>query len=101
MGRSPTRLRHFLLHTSTEDGTRSDQPQFTIRSVAQKTMMKPRYRRVGNLDSMPPEADLSGSTSQVATETSAALLRELVSHLRQNRTQMREEWARRITDAQL
>src|ERR1051326_2576224 len=31
----------------------------------------------------------------------AALLRELVSHLRQNRTQLREEWARRITRAQL
>jgi len=34
-------------------------------------------------------------------ESSAALLRELVSHLRQNRTQLREEWARRITDAAL
>jgi rsbT co-antagonist protein RsbR len=34
-------------------------------------------------------------------ESSAALLRELVSHLRQNRTQLREEWARRITDAEL
>src|SRR5688500_20247119 len=32
---------------------------------------------------------------------SAALLRELVGHLRQNRSQLREEWARRITDAQL
>lgn len=30
-----------------------------------------------------------------------ALLRELVAHLRKNRTQLREEWARRITDAQL
>ncbi len=29
------------------------------------------------------------------------LLRELVSHLRQSRTQLREEWARRITEAQL
>src|SRR5262245_8025276 len=29
------------------------------------------------------------------------MLRELVAHLRQNRTQVREEWARRITDAQL
>lgn len=29
------------------------------------------------------------------------LLRELVAHLRQNRTQLREEWARRITEAQL
>ncbi len=34
-------------------------------------------------------------------ESSAALLRELVAHLRENRTQLREEWARRITDAQL
>jgi len=33
--------------------------------------------------------------------TSSALLRELVAHLRQNRTQLREEWGRRITDAQL
>src|SRR5258705_6745410 len=31
----------------------------------------------------------------------AVLLRELVAHLRQNRTQLREEWARRITRAQL
>jgi rsbT co-antagonist protein RsbR len=28
-------------------------------------------------------------------------LRELVAHLRQNRTQLREEWARRITEARL
>src|SRR6267142_6996518 len=34
-------------------------------------------------------------------ESSAVLLRELVAHLRQNRTQLREEWARRITEAQL
>jgi rsbT co-antagonist protein RsbR len=39
--------------------------------------------------------------AQGAPESSAALLRELVAHLRQNRTQLREEWARRITDAQL
>ena len=32
---------------------------------------------------------------------SAALLTELVAHLRENRTQLREEWARRITGAQL
>ena len=31
----------------------------------------------------------------------AALLRELVSHLRENRTQLRQEWARRITEARL
>jgi rsbT co-antagonist protein RsbR len=40
-------------------------------------------------------------TDTQASETSAALLRELVAHLRQNRTQLREEWARRITDAEL
>lgn len=34
-------------------------------------------------------------------ESSADLLRELVSHLRANRTQLREEWARRITEARL
>jgi rsbT co-antagonist protein RsbR len=36
-----------------------------------------------------------------AQDGSAALLRELVGHLRRNRSQLREEWARRITDAQL
>jgi rsbT co-antagonist protein RsbR len=35
------------------------------------------------------------------TTNTAALLRELVAHLRQGRTQLREEWARRITEAQL
>src|SRR5690242_546174 len=34
-------------------------------------------------------------------ETNAALLRELVAHLSENRTALRQEWARRITDAQL
>ena len=34
-------------------------------------------------------------------DSDVALLRELVSHLRRNRTQLREEWARRITQAQL
>src|SRR2546427_605219 len=38
---------------------------------------------------------------QAPSESTAALLRELVAHLRQNRTQLREEWARRITEAKL
>ena len=42
------------------------------------------------------EADEKSS----ATGTDA-LLRELVAHLRQHRTELREEWARRITDAKL
>src|SRR2546429_3832131 len=38
---------------------------------------------------------------QLLSESSIALLRELVAHLRESRTQLREEWARRITEAQL
>ncbi|TLY29742.1 MAG: STAS domain-containing protein [Ignavibacteria bacterium] len=34
-------------------------------------------------------------------ESTAGLLRELVAHLRENRSQLRQEWARRITQAQL
>src|SRR6201998_2569181 len=42
-----------------------------------------------------------GSTSTVAQTVSEGLLPQLVQHLRQNRTVLREEWARRITEAQL
>jgi rsbT co-antagonist protein RsbR len=35
------------------------------------------------------------------SELTAPLLHELVAHLRQNRTELREEWARRITEAKL
>src|SRR5579871_5884262 len=41
------------------------------------------------------------ATEVVSAETAGSLLRELVAHLRQNRTQLREEWASRITEAQL
>src|ERR1700687_4462572 len=37
----------------------------------------------------------------IHNEPTSVLLRELVAHLRENRTQLREEWARRITEAQL
>jgi rsbT co-antagonist protein RsbR len=69
---------------------------------------------------MPPEDSLARQSSQQATEeepeTSApeeeperqqrseadsSLLTELVEHLRENRSELREEWARRITDAEL
>jgi rsbT co-antagonist protein RsbR len=39
--------------------------------------------------------------SEVPSELTTVLLRELVSHLRQHRTQLREEWAQRITEARL
>jgi rsbT co-antagonist protein RsbR len=46
---------------------------------------------------LPPEATATDGHG----ETSADLLKELVSHLRANRTQLREEWARRISDSRL
>ena len=39
--------------------------------------------------------------SVVSGVSSEALLPQLVQHLRQNRTALREEWARRITEAEL
>ncbi len=42
-----------------------------------------------------------GAVTPPVTESISTLLRELVSHLRQNRTQLRQEWARRISEAQL
>ena len=39
--------------------------------------------------------------SSVVPDVTAALLRELVAHLRQNRTQLRQEWAKRIAEARL
>ena len=38
---------------------------------------------------------------EASAEAVGGLLRELVSHLRRNRSQLREEWAQRITGAQL
>jgi len=45
-------------------------------------------------------AELEGKTRAVADST-GALLRELVAHLSQNRTLLREEWVRRISEARL
>jgi rsbT co-antagonist protein RsbR len=39
--------------------------------------------------------------AEPSREMEVVLLRELVSHLRRHRTQLREEWARRITQAEL
>ncbi len=50
---------------------------------------------------MPEIPKAPSATPPQATEDPATRLRELVAHLRQNRTQLREEWARRITGAQL
>jgi rsbT co-antagonist protein RsbR len=43
----------------------------------------------------------TSSAGQGVPKHDAQLLPELVAHLRENRTQLREEWARRITDGNL
>src|SRR5256712_7204555 len=44
---------------------------------------------------------IENNAVSLVTESGVGLLRELVAHLRQNRTQLREEWARRIREAEL
>ncbi len=48
-----------------------------------------------------PAATAAATAAARDGESTSSLLRELVAHLRRNRTQLREEWARRITDAKL
>ncbi len=43
----------------------------------------------------------ASSAPPARTQPTAALLSELVAHLRENRTQLREEWVRRITESRL
>ncbi len=47
------------------------------------------------------ESVVEEAPGQLTRESSADLLGELVAHLRQNRTHLREEWARRIREARL
>ncbi len=48
------------------------------------------------------EPRIQDESEQASTDGSwIELLRQLVAHLRQNRTQLRQEWARRITQAKL
>src|SRR5436190_2228988 len=48
-----------------------------------------------------PSMEIQTHVLGVPLENTVALLRELVAHLHQNRTQLREEWASRITEAEL
>src|SRR5258708_19832099 len=54
---------------------------------------------------MSPMAKDDGRKTQYAetlriSDSTLSLLRELVAHLRENRSQLRQEWARRITESQ-
>ena len=44
-------------------------------------------------------ADAPASPMPAPSESTTGLLRELVSHLREKRTELREDWARRITES--
>jgi rsbT co-antagonist protein RsbR len=48
-----------------------------------------------------PNKPIAGTDVEVSPESTASLLRELVAHLRETRTQLREEWVRRITESKL
>jgi rsbT co-antagonist protein RsbR len=45
--------------------------------------------------------DVAGVTNEQPLETKRILMKELVAHLREQRTQAREDWARRIQEANL
>jgi rsbT co-antagonist protein RsbR len=49
----------------------------------------------------PTDFNNPSATSQTISISSEGLLPQLVQHLRRNRTALREEWARRITEAEL
>lgn len=49
----------------------------------------------------PSDFATTATAAQPSSVSSEGLLPQLVQHLRQNRTVLREEWARRITEAQL
>lgn len=61
--------------------------EIIVMKEKQRKRALPEIARLGNAPA--PEA------------ATRALLTELVAHLRQNRTQLREEWARRITESRL
>jgi rsbT co-antagonist protein RsbR len=64
------------------------------RKIRSKSVMRAKLHRAP----LPTTARAAQDNRETSTQ---ALLTELVSHLRQNRTQLREEWARRITESRL
>jgi rsbT co-antagonist protein RsbR len=53
------------------------------------------------MSNLSTELTAASAVTQVPSISSEGLLPQLVQHLRQNRTALREEWARRITEAEL
>jgi len=77
------------------------QPSGDSVSIRQQTV------KIGSLMKLTRKTNDVGASLRNSTRNSgmpsdrSALLRQLVSHLRENRTQLREEWARRITATRL
>ena len=57
--------------------------------------------RIDDIDASSTQLEEQYGGSAERSKPASVLLSELVSHLRDNRTQLREEWARRITEARL
>src|SRR5713101_3109060 len=75
------------------------EPRRNVAAIEPEVLMKKNQRR--NEDMTEHQRRNEIVSEPPAGESRAGLLRELVALLRQNRTQLREEWARRITDARL
>jgi len=75
------------------------EPKRNVAAIEPEVLMKKNRSR--NEDMTVPQRRDEIVSAPAAGESRAGLLRELVALLRQNRTQLREEWARRITDARL
>src|SRR4029077_547715 len=52
-------------------------------------------------DTKDTRVDNAQTMELTRSDVASELLRELVAHLRQNRTQLREEWVRRISETRL
>src|SRR5579885_1988321 len=76
-------------------------PDDTCLPIAQDNPSEVEMNQRGEKLSPKRQDSNSGARTHMRSESSASLLRELVAHLRQNRSQLRQEWARRIREAQL
>jgi rsbT co-antagonist protein RsbR len=103
MGHTPTYAPAAKPHIISHPGRLSRRPVWKSQSKKPGDKMK-RKERKSNHASRQTQLLATRSLSPDGpgvSESSAELLRELVSHLRQNQTQLSDEWARRITEAQL
>src|ERR1700719_1348651 len=76
----------------------SSSPSLQVQAVQRKENRFMSKREITSKDS---EARGGPGVEIVRSEAPSELLRELVAHLRQNRTQLREEWVVRITETRL